>query len=454
MFTARALRHGPSATLVTDKTCHPRKLTRSLSQRMSLPGGSQLQGFDHGRPFATLEYQSTRKSSAESDVVQGQRYTTGSFETSALNLAQPEGATKQSDLAIANGPTVSDSSLWNENRTKYLQALAGLRQASVIGDGKVFRQTFVIRSYEVGSDGKASMDTIVSLFVEVAINHFSLLGLGGEGFGATPKMRLYRLIWVITKLHVEVERYPTWPEAICVDSWTDSAGKNGMMIDWVVREHATGEIIARGTSTWAMMNQDTRKLSKLPDDVREEIQDTFVTDKRRAIGDVTFERIPKLDNTAKNITSNLRATKSDLDGNNHVNNVTYIRWIMESVPKKAWDSHELSSMTLEYRRECKEADVAESFTDLEQLDDHCVPHSDAIGSPPSTGSPPLQNPPANGNVHVMASSSNGKGPSSVKNNVEMAPCCSDDSLHFIHLLRMQAKGEEVVRARTVWQQRT
>ncbi|CAM6099756.1 unnamed protein product [Calypogeia fissa] len=433
MYTESAFRLGPSATLLPDKTCYgSQKLTRSLAQRMTLRRG-RSERFD-GKTFATLEYQSTRKS-AESDLV-GQIYT-GSFDTAAaLNLAQSE-ATKQ-NLALASAPVSTDPlSLRNEERMKYLQALAGLRQGQVIGDGKVFRQTFVIRSYEVGSDGKTSMDTIVSLFQETAINHFSLLGLGGEGFGATPKMGLYRLIWVITKLHVEVERYPTWPEAVCVDTWTDNAGKNGMIIEWLLREHATGEIIARGTSTWAMMNQDTRRLSKLPDDVRAEIQPTFVTDKRRAVGDVTFERIPKLDSTAKSITSNLRPAKTDLDGNNHVNNITYIRWIMESIPKQTWDSHELSSMTVEYRRECKEADVAESLTDREQLD-HPTTNS--------AGSPPLQNPSApsngstNGNGHVL--SSNGKAPSSVR-----------DDINFIHLLRMESKGDEIVRGRTLWQRR-
>jgi hypothetical protein len=50
-----------------------------------------------------------------------------------------------------------------ESRRK-LQELAALRQGRVLGDSRVFRQTFVIRSYEVGPDGRTSIDTIVSLF--------------------------------------------------------------------------------------------------------------------------------------------------------------------------------------------------------------------------------------------------------------------------------------------------
>lgn len=45
---------------------------------------------------------------------------------------------------------------------------------------------------------------------EVALNHVSLLGISGTGFGATKGMNENRLIWVITRLHVEVDRYPAW----------------------------------------------------------------------------------------------------------------------------------------------------------------------------------------------------------------------------------------------------
>jgi hypothetical protein len=60
-----------------------------------------------------------------------------------------------------------------------------------------------------------------------------------------------------------------------------------------------------------------------------------------------------------------QARRSDLDMNHHVNNVAYFGWMLESVPESVVTSHELASITLEYRRECISDDIVESLTSAE-----------------------------------------------------------------------------------------
>ncbi|KAL3644232.1 hypothetical protein CASFOL_012164 [Castilleja foliolosa] len=48
--------------------------------------------------------------------------------------------------------------------------------------------------------------------------------------------------------------------------------------------------------------------------------------------------------------------------NHHVNNVAYIGWVLESVPKEIIDSHEVQTITLEYRRVCQQDDVVDCLT--------------------------------------------------------------------------------------------
>lgn len=45
---------------------------------------------------------------------------------------------------------------------------------------------------------------------ETALNHVKRAGLLGDGFGATPEMSKKNLIWVVTKMQVLVEHYPSW----------------------------------------------------------------------------------------------------------------------------------------------------------------------------------------------------------------------------------------------------
>jgi hypothetical protein len=50
----------------------------------------------------------------------------------------------------------------------------------------------------------------VCVLQEVALNHVGLAGIGGNGFGTTKAMSSHNLIWVVNRMHVEVEHYPTW----------------------------------------------------------------------------------------------------------------------------------------------------------------------------------------------------------------------------------------------------
>ncbi|KAK1394309.1 Acyl-[acyl-carrier-protein] hydrolase [Heracleum sosnowskyi] len=133
--------------------------------------------------------------------------------------------------------------------------------------------------------------------------------------------------------------------------------------DWLLRDYNIGEILTRASSCWVMMNKRTRKLFKLPDEVRAKIGNYFVD--TPPIVDEDSRRLPKLtDNNADYIRTGLTPRWNDLDINQHVNNVKYVGWILEIAPLPVVESHELASMTLEYRRECMGDSVLDSLTSV------------------------------------------------------------------------------------------
>ncbi|EEF51750.1 palmitoyl-acyl carrier protein thioesterase [Ricinus communis] len=270
----------------------------------------------------------------------------------------------------------------------------------------VYSQTFIIRSYEIGPDKTATMETLMNLLQETALNHVTSSGLAGDGFGATREMSLRKLIWVVTRIHIQVQRYSCWGDVVEIDTWVDGAGKNGMRRDWIIRDYNTKEIITRATSTWVIMNRETRKLSKMPEQVRQELVPFYTNRIAIAKENNDVEKIDKLtDETAERIRSGLAPRWSDMDANQHVNNVKYIGWILESVPINVLEDYNLTSMTLEYRRECRQSNLLESLTSTTE-------HSN--------------------------------------NN----SCNRKAHLEYTHLLRMQADKAEIVRARTEWQSKS
>ncbi|XVE70380.1 hypothetical protein DITRI_Ditri10aG0068000 [Diplodiscus trichospermus] len=231
----------------------------------------------------------------------------------------------------------------------------------IVQDGLVFRQNFSIRSYEIGADCTASIETLMNHLQETAINHCRSAGLLGNGFGATPEMCKKNLIWVVTRMQVVVDRYPTWDDVVQVDTWVSASGKNGTRRDWLVSDIKTGEVLTRASSVWVMMNKLTRRLSKIPEEVRGEIEPYFMNSDPVVAED--SRKLVKLDDsTTKYVQKGLTPRWGDLDVNQHVNNVKYIGWILESAPLSILENQELSSMTLEYRRECGRDNVLQSLT--------------------------------------------------------------------------------------------
>ncbi|XP_027329517.1 palmitoyl-acyl carrier protein thioesterase, chloroplastic-like [Abrus precatorius] len=253
---------------------------------------------------------------------------------------------------------------WKPRRPDMLIDPFGI--GKIVQDGLVFRQNFSIRSYEIGADRTASIETLMNHLQETALNHVKTAGLLGDGFGSTPEMCKKNLIWVVTRMQVVVDRYPTWGDVVQVDTWVSASGKNGMRRDWLVRDINTGEILTRASSVWVMMNKLTRRLSKIPEEVRGEIEPYFVDSP--PVVEEDNRKLHKLDDTADFKRTGLSPRWSDLDVNQHVNNVKYVGWILESAPQPLLENHELCAMTLEYRRECGRNSVLESLTDVSGVD--------------------------------------------------------------------------------------
>ncbi|KAI3887635.1 hypothetical protein MKW92_052725 [Papaver armeniacum] len=222
----------------------------------------------------------------------------------------------------------------------------------------IYRQNFTIRSYEVGHNRMATIGTLLNHLQETIVSHMRDVGLVGDGFHSTPEMTRRNLIWVVAKMQILVDQYPCWGDAVEIDNWFGgAAGKNGIANHWLIRNANTGETLAEANSVWIMMNKETRKVSKFPDQVRDEMAP--ITMDYHILDDNKLSKLH--DNTADSVHNGLTVRWSDLDINHHVNFVKYIEWILQDAPTIS-ENWELCDMVLEFRRECRVGDKLKSLT--------------------------------------------------------------------------------------------
>ncbi|KAL6587971.1 hypothetical protein OROMI_000949 [Orobanche minor] len=131
--------------------------------------------------------------------------------------------------------------------------------------------------------------------------------------------------------------------------------------------------------TWVIMNRVTRRLGKIPDEVKKEVQPFYLNRAAISREDTDIDKIEKLtDDTAEIIRTGLVPRWSDMDANQHVNNVKYIGWLLESVPINVLEDYNMKRMTLEYRRECRQSNFLESLTSMQVEKDEVEDEEDRI----------------------------------------------------------------------------
>jgi acyl-ACP thioesterase len=110
--------------------------------------------------------------------------------------------------------------------------------------------------------------------------------------------------------------------------------------------------LVRATSQWVLINLQTRRLTRVPEDIRE----AYPTVDHRMIED-RFLRLPLLEKPS--VEREFHVRLSDLDVNQHANSASYIDWCLEAVPEAVHRNQVPLRFEINYLRE---ASVRESLS--------------------------------------------------------------------------------------------
>lgn len=202
----------------------------------------------------------------------------------------------------------------------------------------VWTDCYKVGWHEATAGNRLSLVALCNYLQETAWNHAEHLGFGfrnDEGFDKA---------WVIVRLHLEVDRYPSWNETVVVETWP--SGYKGFLAfrEFRVLDGNSREL-ARATTTWLLIDLKTRRPSHLG--FLDTLDVTLNT--RKACG----REAP-----AVSLPDKLREFGSyqvryyDLDMNQHVNNTRYIEMLIGAYPGNWFSQRAIREITIEYLKEC------------------------------------------------------------------------------------------------------
>jgi len=214
----------------------------------------------------------------------------------------------------------------------------------------MFEKQYKVRYFEVNQYGEASPITILKLLEETAASHclsinYDLYDLMKKGIG-----------WVLLAGYMKMERYPSYKENIIIRTWLSKYTKIRAVRENIIFDEQ-GNIIGRAKGLWLFFDIKRRRPIKIFDDIKEK----WPCFPEESIKNDISKKIKVID-SAKYV-KKFHIHRFDIDSNKHVNNVTYLKWLMESIPNEIFDNYFLHIIDGRFIAEAHYGDIIKFFTE-------------------------------------------------------------------------------------------
>lgn len=197
-------------------------------------------------------------------------------------------------------------------------------------------QSFLVLSNEADIHHKASVYSMGNYLQEAARSHAEQLGWG------VNLLRNKQQFWVLARLHLQIEKRPAPGQTVWVHTWPKGTDRHFALRDFLV--YLNDEIIARATSSWALLQLPNRRPASLENmDLR-----MFEHKDIHAI-----ERVPEKIDLANLVGEpwHHHVVFSELDQNGHVNNTRYINWMLDTFPIEFHRKNQITELHANYLAE-------------------------------------------------------------------------------------------------------
>jgi medium-chain acyl-[acyl-carrier-protein] hydrolase len=247
-----------------------------------------------------------------------------------------------------------------------------------IPEPNVWQETYQIRSYEVDCHHRLSVLAIFNFMQEAASRHAEALGV------SIQQLLAENYTWLLSRLKIKIASFPGWQDRINIRTWPSGAQRLFALRDFELQDK-DNQAVAAAVSAWLVLDVEKRRPVRIG---------PFVERLRPLEGDHilpdTLDKLPGL--AFRTHEKKFVVRHRDLDINQHVNNASFVEWLVESIPIGILNTSVLAELEINFR--------AEAF-----YEDHIL-----------------------------------------------AACHPQDSTHteFHHSLVRQQDNQELARARTVW----
>jgi len=166
-----------------------------------------------------------------------------------------------------------------------------------------------------------------------------------------PQLRQKGMTWVLIRTKLNIAKYIVWPETISVETWPQKPWKF-YFPRVTVGTDTQGSEVFRAISQWMVIDLHTHRPSRNPMlyerfDGRKAPFELDCDLGRQKQFDDTLDQLPKYHPTI---------LYSDADFNGHINNISYVSWMLDALPNDFRDHYKVTEIDISYTSETQRED--------------------------------------------------------------------------------------------------
>lgn len=206
---------------------------------------------------------------------------------------------------------------------------------------EIYELTHRVGYFQVDRNHRIQLGSLFKLLQEAAIHHANQAKIG------TQIMEDKGESWILNRVAMKLERYPKFDEVLLIKTWASGMKHFKGFRDF--RLYVGDELIGQVSTLWLYINMESKSLTRLP----QEIEDNFLTRPDEVYFDKLDKlRLPKPGADAQETRISLRY--GDIDGNQHVNNTAYMKYLQTALHHQNLDTRP-EKLEIQFAREISPA---------------------------------------------------------------------------------------------------
>ena len=200
----------------------------------------------------------------------------------------------------------------------------------------LYHLNFDICTSHVYKDGKLTLPSLLNFLQEAAGKHADKLKFG------VHDLNISNDTWVLSKMRVEIDRWPEIGENILVETWPKGFDRLFAVRDFRVYD-SKGEILVKAVSYWLVVDRISKR-PKMMTNISKELINPEISAIDHKLG-----KIP--DSKSIDFNFSKKVLSSEIDVNGHVNNVHYSEWVFNTLSAKILKERTLICYEINYMAE-------------------------------------------------------------------------------------------------------